>query len=98
MLLQLNKIQYAYQYSLASFETFFYNGMKRAVMSDDAKKRVDALLSSVRWTIFQWVARGLFERHRLVFLVQVVVGLLQQGLNDTPEDGGEGARGPRSPR
>ena len=40
MLLQLNKIQYAYQYSLASFETFFYNGMKRAVMSDDAKKRV----------------------------------------------------------
>ena len=31
MLLQLNKIQYAYQYSLASFETFFYNGMKRAL-------------------------------------------------------------------
>ena len=51
-----------------------------------------------RWTIFQWVARGLFERHRLVFLVQVVVGLLQQGLNDTPEDGGEAARGRRSPR
>ena len=46
--------------------------------------------TQVRWTIFQWVARGLFERHRLVFLVQVVVGLLQQGLNDTPEDGGEG--------
>ena len=90
MLLQLNKIQYAYQYSLASFETFFKNGMSRAVMADEAKKRVDALLSSVRWTIFQWVARGLFERHRLVFLVQVVVGLLQQGLNDTPEDGGEG--------
>ena len=80
MLLKLNRIEYSYQYSLASFTTFFHNGMERGVMSDDPKKRVDALLSSVRWTIFQWVSRGLFEKHRLVFLVQLTIGLLQQGL------------------
>ncbi|KAH8076432.1 dynein light chain binding protein [Aureococcus anophagefferens] len=91
MLLKLNRIEYSYQYSLASFTTFFHNGMERGVMSDDPKKRVDALLSSVRWTIFQWVSRGLFEKHRLVFLVQLTIGLLQQGLAQTSEDGEQGS-------
>ncbi|KAH8062602.1 dynein light chain binding protein [Aureococcus anophagefferens] len=38
MLLKLNRIEYSYQYSLASFTTFFHNGMERGGMSDDPKK------------------------------------------------------------
>lgn len=32
---------------------------------------------SLRYTVYSWVTRGLFEKHRLTFLTQVTFGLLQ---------------------
>ncbi|CAM9509196.1 unnamed protein product, partial [Sphacelaria rigidula] len=34
---------------------------------------------SLRYTVYSWVTRGLFEKHRLIFLTQVTFGLLQVG-------------------
>jgi len=87
MLLKLGRLDHMYQYSLESFVKFFRNGTASAMQSSELHLRVDSLLASVRWTIFQWVSRGLFEKHRLVFVVQLALGLLQQGASQMADLG-----------
>ncbi|PHJ17801.1 dynein heavy chain family protein, partial [Cystoisospora suis] len=49
-------------------------------------ERCAALVKSIRKTIFTWVARGLFERHKLTFVTLLTFRLLQRGvLSDTYE-------------
>ncbi|KAJ1444701.1 dynein heavy chain and region D6 of dynein motor-domain-containing protein [Pelagophyceae sp. CCMP2097] len=67
MLLKLCRIDHMYQYSLQLwspfFVKFFRNGMASALKSEE----------------MAWVSRGSFEKHCLVFVVQLALGLLQQG-------------------
>uniref|UniRef100_A0A0G4GMS7 Dynein-1, subspecies f n=1 Tax=Chromera velia CCMP2878 TaxID=1169474 RepID=A0A0G4GMS7_9ALVE len=79
LLIQLWMIQPMYQYSLDSFNTFLYKAMYKAEANDDVALRCQALLTSIRMTIFQWVTRGLFERHKLIFTALVTFRLLQRG-------------------
>ena len=44
--------------------------------------RVPALIQSIRLTIYQWVSRGLFERHKQIFLSQLTFRLMQKGILD----------------
>lgn len=39
--------------------------------------RVGNLQNILRWTIFKWVTRGLFDKHRLIFLTQLTMNLLE---------------------
>jgi len=71
MLLKLCLIDHMYQYSLDSFTQFFFKGMEKAVNDDDVQARCQNLRLSVRWVVFLWVSRGLFEKHKLIFLTQV---------------------------
>ena len=43
-------------------------------------RRVANLRTSLRITIFQWVSRGLFERHVLIFLATMVFELCRRGI------------------
>lgn len=85
MLLKLHRLSPMYQYSLVSFNSSFNAAMNRTPPSEEAQ-RVDKLQSTVRFTIYRWVARGLFEEHRLVFLIQLCLCLLQRGLVDSRDD------------
>ena len=42
-------------------------------------KRVVPLRDTLRMTIFTWVARGLFVRHKLIFLGQLLFNLMKRG-------------------
>lgn len=42
----------------------------------DQPQRVENLRRSLRFTVYSWVTRGLFEKHRLTFLTQLTFGLL----------------------
>ena len=53
-----------YQYSLESFTTFFFKAIEKAEVFEDEEPRVLALREMIRMTIYQWVARGLFEKHK----------------------------------
>ena len=64
LLIQLCIIDKMYQYSLESFTTFFFKAIEKTEMNDDDEIRVLALRDVIRMTIYQWVSRGLFEKHK----------------------------------
>lgn len=68
-----------YQYSLDSFVTFFVKSISKAKPSDTVDGRVINLRDALRMTIFTWVSRGLFERHKLIFLSQLAFNLMKRG-------------------
>ena len=49
------------------FVFFFFKAIDNAVASEGLA-RVATLKSSMRYTIFQWVARGIFEKHKLLYV------------------------------
>ena len=56
-----------YQYSLESFTTFFFKAIEKAELFEEEEPRVLALREMIRMTIYQWVSRGLFEKHKPIF-------------------------------
>lgn len=79
-LTKLYAIDHMYQFSLDSFSAFFEKSVMRAVNMNDLKARVESLRESLRMTIFTWVSRGLFERHKLMFLAQLTFNLMKRGI------------------
>jgi len=64
LLIQLQIIDHMYQYSLESFNTFFFKAIEKTELIEEDEQRVLALRSMIRMTIYQWVSRGLFEKHK----------------------------------
>jgi len=63
-----------YQYSLESFQQFYSKAIFRTKEQGD--ERVGKLVSNIRETIYQWIARGLFEKHKIIFLTLLVLRLM----------------------
>ena len=84
MLMQLAFVSRMYQYSLDSFYRFFKYAIEHTKPTDDIEKRVIALRGKIRYKIFQWVRRGLFEKHRQIFLTQITLRLMQKGVLKEP--------------
>ncbi len=81
ILTHLSAIDHMYRYSLSSFTEYFLKAMAAAAQPDDAsdlEARVDLLSKQIRKTIMLWVARGLKEAHKLVFLGQIALQLLSR--------------------
>ena len=80
LLTKLCVIDHMYQYSLDSFLTFFVKSVHKAPAKDNLQDRVLSLRDSLRISIFTWVSRGLFERHKLIFLAQLTFNLMKRGI------------------
>jgi len=80
LLTKLCSIEHMYQYSLDSFVTFFFKSIEKCAPAKDVEERVLLLRESLRLTIFTWVARGLFERHKLIFIAQLCFNLMRRGV------------------
>merc|ERR550537_1930005 len=80
LIIQLCIVEHMYQYSLGSFVTFLYKAIEKTEPSEDMKIRTASLISEIRMTIFRWVNRGLFERHKIIFCGLLTFRLLQRGL------------------
>jgi dynein heavy chain, axonemal len=78
LMVQFASIDHMYQFSLDSFSYIFLKALRSLSSSRDLIKqeRVKSLQLTLRWTIFKYAVRGLFEKHRLLFLSQLVVNLL----------------------
>eukprot|EP00828_Plagiopyla_frontata_P040725 TRINITY_DN55_c0_g1_i5.p1 TRINITY_DN55_c0_g1~~TRINITY_DN55_c0_g1_i5.p1 ORF type:complete len:913 (-),score=135.15 TRINITY_DN55_c0_g1_i5:161-2899(-) len=80
LIIQLNVVAHMYQYSLDSFINFFRKAIDRVLVQDET--RVEALRQGIRYTIYQWVSRGLFERHKLILLTLITFRLMQKKVID----------------
>jgi dynein heavy chain len=79
ILTRLSAINHMYRYSLSAFTGYFFKAMASAPQPEDItllEERVDLLGKEIRKTIMLWVARGLKENHKLVFLGQIALQLL----------------------
>eukprot|EP00916_Digyalum_oweni_P021759 GHVL01036069.1.p1 GENE.GHVL01036069.1~~GHVL01036069.1.p1 ORF type:complete len:4080 (+),score=886.02 GHVL01036069.1:1188-12242(+) len=79
LLIQLCIVNAMYQYSLDSFVKFLYKAVDRATPSSDIDERCGLLKECIRLTIFTWVVRGLFERHKLIFTALLTFRVLSRG-------------------
>jgi dynein heavy chain len=79
LIIKLHIVDPMYMYSLESFSIFFYKAIAKAVECEDDAERVAALVGTIRMTVFQWIARGLFQRHKQIFLSQLTFRLMQKG-------------------
>ena len=87
VMLQLCAVDHMYQYSLDSFTSFFLKALSIAADSSEKQERVKNLQGTLRWTIYKWVVRGLFEKHRVIFLTQLTVALMQSNVLPGEENG-----------
>ena len=82
LLIQLWIIDHMYQYSLESFTAFFFKAIEKTEESEDLAIRVPNLIQMIRIVIYQWVSRGLFERHKQIFMSMLTFRLMQKGILD----------------
>jgi len=80
LLTKLCEIEHMYQYSLDSFVMYFYKSIDRAIPAEKLLDRVANLRASLRITMYTMVARGLFVRHKLIFLAQLTFNLMKRGI------------------
>ncbi|KAL7443397.1 hypothetical protein ACHAXH_005661 [Discostella pseudostelligera] len=85
LLTKLSLIDHMYQYSLDSFLTIFEKSVQKVPAIVDLQERVDKLRNSLRLSVFTWVSRGLFERHKLIFLAQLTFNLMKRGIIGTDD-------------
>jgi dynein heavy chain len=78
LLIKLYVVDHMYQYSLESFNTYFFKAIEKTEQSEDDEVRVLALRDVIRMTIYQWVSRGLFEKHKQIFRCQLTFRLMQK--------------------
>lgn len=78
LLIQLCIVDHMYQYSLESFTTFFFKAIEKTEVFEEEEPRVLALRDSIRMTIYRWVSRGLFEKHKQIFRCQLTFRLMQK--------------------
>lgn len=78
LLIQLCVVNSMYQYSLEAFQTFFFKAIEKTPPNEDEIERGLELRQMIRITIYQWVSRGLFERHKQIFMSQLIFRLMQK--------------------
>lgn len=82
LLIQLCIVDHMYQYSLESFTTFFFRAIEKTEVFEEEEERVLALRDSIRMTIYRWVSRGLFEKHKQIFRCELTFRLMQKKILD----------------
>jgi len=83
---QLHVISHMYQFSLDTFNYMFSKALLKATPADGEDARGKNLMSSVTFTIFSYVTRGLFEADRLIYSSQLAMRILQRLGNLPPEE------------
>ena len=81
LIINLQFVNHMYNYSLESFINFFLKAIEGTHIRDET--RVSAIVLNIRLIIYQWISRGLFERHKIIFLTMLTFRLLQKNIIKT---------------
>ena len=69
----LAKIHPMYQFSLKAFRSVFLKAIDRAEQSEDLRLRIENLINAITFASYSYVVRGLFEAHKLIFTMQLLL-------------------------
>nr|XP_056713421.1 dynein axonemal heavy chain 11 [Euleptes europaea] len=72
----LSKINPIYQFSLKAFNTVFHKAVEQAEASVDIQERISNLTEAITYFTFLYVGQGLFEKDKLIFLIQTTFQIL----------------------
>ena len=87
LITDLWQIDHMYRYSLGAFTKFFFKAIEKTPEQENIGARVAALRSSIRFTIFTWVSRGLASKHKLIYMCQIAFKMMARGdLGEASED------------
>ena len=75
---QLHVISHMYQFSLDTFNYMFLKAIAKTKKADQLDERSKNLMSTITYTIFAYVTRGLFEKDRLIFSSQLGFRILSR--------------------
>ncbi|OAF71285.1 Axonemal beta dynein heavy chain 17 [Intoshia linei] len=76
VLVELNKINPMYQFSLKAFTFVFEKAIDKSEPDDDVSKRVEILIDFITYSVFIYTTRGLFEKDKLIFTAQMTFQIL----------------------
>ncbi|NXO76324.1 DYH9 protein, partial [Sitta europaea] len=83
---QLHALHPMYQFSLKAFHGVFQKAMERAAPAESLPGRVQSLTDSITFSVFQYTARGLFERDKLTFSAQLTFQILLMNKEINPAE------------
>uniref|UniRef100_A0A4W3HQF7 Dynein heavy chain 9, axonemal n=1 Tax=Callorhinchus milii TaxID=7868 RepID=A0A4W3HQF7_CALMI len=76
----LSKINPMYQFSLKAFSVVFQMSVSKATADENLKQRVDNLIDSLTFSVFQYTIRGLFECDKLTYTAQLAFQVSEAAL------------------
>lgn len=82
---QLNVIDHMYQFSLGAFNRIFDKSLDKAPAAEGIAARCTSLLTTMTYSCFTYVTRGLFERHRVIFSLHLCCRIQMQAGVLAPE-------------
>ncbi|NWT20166.1 DYH9 protein, partial [Vireo altiloquus] len=83
---ELRAIHPMYQFSLKAFHVVFQKAIERAAPAESLAGRVQSLTDSITFSVFQYTARGLFERDKLTFSAQLTFQILLMNKEINPAE------------
>uniref|UniRef100_H0Z5T6 Dynein axonemal heavy chain 17 n=1 Tax=Taeniopygia guttata TaxID=59729 RepID=H0Z5T6_TAEGU len=83
---ELHAVHPMYQFSLKAFQGVFQKAMERAAPAESLAGRVLSLTDSITFSVFQYTARGLFERDKLTFSAQLTFQILLMNKEINPAE------------
>ncbi|NXI37002.1 DYH9 protein, partial [Galbula dea] len=72
----LHAIHPMYQFSLKAFRMVFQKAIEKAAPAEQVPERVQNLLDSITFSVFQYTTRGLFEADKLTYAAQLAFQIL----------------------
>ncbi|XP_060835340.1 dynein axonemal heavy chain 2-like [Rhopalosiphum padi] len=72
----LDRVNPMYQFSLDFYTELFKNSIKKSNAAEQLNERIDNLNEYHTYAVYENVCRGLFERHKLLFLFQICTKIL----------------------
>eukprot|EP00767_Chilomastix_cuspidata_P003100 gnl/Chilomastix_cuspidata/322.p1 GENE.gnl/Chilomastix_cuspidata/322~~gnl/Chilomastix_cuspidata/322.p1 ORF type:complete len:2547 (-),score=680.75 gnl/Chilomastix_cuspidata/322:1353-8993(-) len=69
LIAEMSLVSHMYQTSLVQFLIWFDEAIKAADTSPITSKRITAIISTLTFNVFQYISRGLFENHKMLFVL-----------------------------
>lgn len=86
VLSDLSTINSMYQYSLASYLVVFKMSLKRSMPDSILTKRLRNIMDTLTHNIYNYGCTGIFEKHKLLFSLQITIKLEQDVGNVAQEE------------